>query len=173
MWGSDPGSATPAAFNEELRDFISSCYEVGGRAAPILYTHGQINGVDSTTINFLFDYAESNTGVQVVNYKMIMDFLASRDFVDPSEVTVANGATVANEIAAAKYDSLKTADGVTWPNRVWVGPWGFGAVSGTDRGELPRVDSLKPELPESFQPYNKDTGQCQVLAPDRPLRQWK
>jgi len=124
-----------AAFTDNFWDYVDLCYTNYGKSAALIYTHGQSNNITETGIGWLIDLLAANPSViRYMNHEGVIDFLvAHKTAVPPSMVTAANGASATTVTAAAKFDSLLSADGsdALWVDDVWLAPVDWEWPSGT------------------------------------------
>lgn len=126
IFGTSATPFTEAQIKEALTTQIDLMVTDYGRSALIIYAHSpDYDGANYPNVEYFRDLIESIPNVDFKSFTEVMDWrLRGAEFVAPGDVTVANGATLQNETAAAMYDSVKTADSNARMDSVWVAPLG-------------------------------------------------
>lgn len=106
---------------EKLEDYIDLMYTDYNKSALVVYAHKTSDGVTQENLGFALRAAQRMNSTEPMSYtEMIARRMAP--FMDPATITTANGYTADQQTTAARYDSLRTANGDDKMLSVWISP---------------------------------------------------
>ena len=121
--GGSPGNY--AYVLEELTDQVDLMWTTYGKAALNIYAHRDTDGITATNLGYAIAIARDLDSCEPMDYYQMMEWrLADTSFIDPADITTANGYTAVQQFSAAILDSMRDAHSTvplgTNATKLWV-----------------------------------------------------
>lgn len=110
-----------AFLKEELVDLVDSCYSDHGKAALILYGHNTLDGATAANISLAYAVVDSLSITKAMSYSEVVQ-ARQAPFMDPAQIVQSRGFSRAQELTAARYDSVRWANSDENMLKVWIEP---------------------------------------------------